>query len=182
MTHQKQKKKLRRIPKVLADELDSAIRATESFAGERLELLARFRRNRIRQIEAWGISSIGKAVEGLELIPLEFFNGIKALDTAFGKLHAFKNGGAGDYAAKDVETTIRSFHASQPRKRENDYKLIANYLRSRNYADSYNQKAIVEDAKIHFAYLNHGHPISESRVRRAITDYGLARQKKSTGT
>lgn len=182
MTGQAHKKKLRKIPKVIADELESAIRATEVFSDQRLELLARYRSNRIRRIAAWGISGIGEPFDGLEPIPLEWISGIEALDKALDKLHQFNNGCAGDYAAKDVETTIRSFHASQPRKRENEYKLIANYLRSRNYADSYNKKAIVEDAKSHFAYLNHGQPISESRVRRAITDYGLARRKKSTCT
>lgn len=182
MTGQPQKKKLRRVPKVIADELESAIRATEAFADQRLELLARYRRNRIRRIATWGISGIGEPVEGLELIPLEFINGIKALDTAFGKLHSFNNGGGGDYAAKDVETAIRSFHASQTRNRENDYGLIADYLRRRKYAESCNKKALVEDARSYFAFLNHGKPIGESRVRRAIRDHGLARGKKSTGT
>lgn len=182
MTGHKQKKKLHRIPKVIADELERAIRSTEAFADQRLEFLTRYRSNRIRRIAAWGIRGIGEPFDGLEPIPLERISGIEALDQALDKLHRFNNGGAGDYAAKDVETTIRSFHASQTRNRENDYGLIADYLRRRKYSESCNKKALVEDARSHFAYLNHGKPISESRVRRAIRDHGLARVKKSTGT
>jgi hypothetical protein len=174
----KAKKALRAIPKALADELAAALKATDPLGDERPVLLARLRRNRAKSIAAWGICNIGTPVADLEAIPIENLTDIQRLDAAFGKLYHYKNGGAGDYAAKDVETAIRSHHASQPRKRENNYKEIADYLRRRNYIESSNKKALVEDARQRFAYLNEGMPISESTIRSALREHGLVRSKK----
>jgi len=162
MTGHKQKKKLHRIPKVIADELESAIRATEAFAGERLELLARYRRNRIRRIATWGIGSIGEPVEGLELIPLECISGIETLDAALGKLHRFKSGGAGDYVAKDVGREINRCRASGPRKpRDEQQKEICQFLQKRDYMSQENKKAIRIAAMERFG-------VCEKTVYRAI--------------
>ena len=162
MTSQTKKKKLRKIPKVIADELETAICAVEVLGNDWMELLARYRRNRLKRISAWGLSSIGDLVEGLEPIPFEFIHGIELLDRAFRKLHHFRNNGAGDYVAKDVERVINQYRASGSRKaKDEQQKEILKFLLSRDYPNQENQKAIRIVASERYG-------VSERTVSRAI--------------
>lgn len=102
-----QNTKLRKYPKILADELNSALRSLEGLAPEqRTELLRRYQRNRMKMIAAVGLDNVNARVEGLELIPFEHHDNIRRLDEAFQKLRHYNNGGAEDYVAADVERTI----------------------------------------------------------------------------
>lgn len=159
--------KLPRIPRVLADELRLALGILDDLDRDlTMELLARFRRNRMRCIAAWGINSGPSPVQGLEPIPIERLADIERLDRAFRNLIAFKNGGAEDYVAVDVEKEINRARARQSRKRITPYQEIGMYLRRRGYAESANKKALVIDAMGHFQ-------VSKSTVYRAIRDLGL---------
>jgi DNA polymerase/3'-5' exonuclease PolX len=166
----------RRIPKVLSDELEAALLAVEDLGHETfMELLARFRRGRTRCIAAWGILNIGAPVDGLESIPLEQLRNIERLDEAFQKLHKFRNGGAGDYVAADVEKAINRLRAQGPRKRTNDYEEICCWLRRRGYETSESKKDLRADAAKHFS-------TSEATIKRASSAGGLARKKQVTVT
>lgn len=156
--------KPRRFPKALAGELSFALSTVRDLGSEQtMELLARFRRNRVKYIATWGLFNTGAPVENLESILPEHHWKLEKLDEAFQKLHHYKNGGAEDYAAIDVERMINSQRAKQPRKRANDYRAIYAYLQSRGYESSVNKKALVADAESHFE-------VSESTIRRAIRD------------
>ena len=163
----------RRFPKVLADELKEALFVVDKLGNElAMELLAAFRRNRLKRIAAWGASSIGNPADGLEPFPLEYFQAFERLDGAFRKLHHFRNGGAGDYVAADVDRVINRQRASQPRIRSNNHEDIARYLKQREYETSDNKKALVMDASSHF-------DTSESTVRKALRSQGLSRRKST---
>lgn len=163
----------RRLPKVLADELDKALFGLDKLGNEQVtNLLATFRRNRAKRISAWGILNIGSPTDGLEPFPLEHYPAIELLDEAFRKLHHFRNGGAGDYVAADVEREINRSRASGPRIRSSSYEDIARYLKQREYETSDNKKALVMDAISHFN-------TSESTVRKALRSQGLSRRKST---
>jgi len=166
---------LPRFPRVLWQELDAALSATDSLGLEQTkELLARYRRNRLKYIATWGVTNIGAKVEGLESIPLEHLRKIERLDEAFQKLHKYRQGGAGDYIAVDVERVINRLRAQQPRSHKTGYEEIGRYLHRRGYMASDNKKALVADAA---SYCQ----VSESTVRRAIRALGLT-GKKSAAT
>jgi hypothetical protein len=162
-----EKKRLPRFPRVLWRELDEALLATESLGHVRtMELLARFRRNRIKFIVAWGVTGVlsGKPlnpVDGLEPMSLEEQRMMERLDKAFQALHSYRNGGAGEYAAVDVERAINRLRAKHPRNRKTDYKEIWEYLQRRGYERSDNKKALVIAAMSHFEK-------GESTIYRAI--------------
>lgn len=166
----------RRFPKVLADELEFALFAVRSLAPEKqAELLARYRRNRVKCIAVWGLLNLDAKVEGLESIPYEYADAIERLDKAFAKVHHYRNGGAGDYVADDVVSEVSRLNAKRPRKRETNYEEIGDYLRRRKYAASGNKKAIVADAMAHF-------DVSESTVQRVISKCALASRKRPAVT
>lgn len=164
----------RRVPKVLADEVRFALHAVRDLGHERvLELLEDYRHNRVRCIATWGVLSIGAPVQGLRSVPAEHFNDIARLDEAFRKLHAYRNGGAGDYAAVDVERAINRLRAQEPRQRPNDYEEIGKWLHRRGYTDGYTKKdALVDEAVKHFQ-------TSESTVRRALSACEMTKKKPS---
>lgn len=169
----KAKKALRAIPKVLAEELAAALKATDPIGDERPTLLARLRRNRAKSIAAWGICNIGKPVADLEAIPIESLADIQRLDAAFSKLYHYTNGGAGDYAAKDVESVINKNRASGSRKaRDEQQKEILDFLLMRDYPNQENQKAIRIAATERF-------DVSERTVSRAIEKGGIAKQRNN---
>lgn len=169
----------KRMPKVLADELLAALQAADKLGpGRAMELLRRYRLNRTKLIAYWGVANIGERppADIHESIPIEHLSVVQNLDRAFARLHHYRNGGAGDYAARDVETAIRSFRASGPRQRETNHYDICEYLKKRKYVENDNKKELVADAAEHFK-------CSESKVRKALSDGGLARntaRKKST--
>lgn len=168
--------KLGRFPKVLADELSAALFAVRDLGHEQtMDLLARYRRNRAKRIATWGVLSVGAPVDGLESIPCEHHWKIERLDDAFQKLHHYRDGGAGDYVATDVEREINRHRGKQPKRRDNAYEDICDYLRRKGYETSENKKELVADAVLHF-------DVSESTIRRAIKKGGLARQKRTTVT
>lgn len=167
------KKKLKTIPKVIADELLAAFRATDSLGEMRSVWLERYRQNRRKCIAAWGISNIGASVDGIEAIPIEYSQDIQRLDEVFRKLHHFLNGGAGDYAAKDVERVINQYRASGSRKaRDEQQKEILKFLLSRDYPNQENQKAIRIAASERYG-------VSERTVSRAIEKGGIAKQRNN---
>ncbi|MCU0809444.1 MAG: hypothetical protein MUE59_00115 [Thiobacillaceae bacterium] len=167
----------RRIPKVLSDELNAALLEVDDLGHETvMELLARYRRNRVRRIARWdalitGVPVTDTQVEGLEPIPVEQFRNIERLDRAFQMLHEYRNGGASDYVAADVEKVINRLRAQGPRKRNNDYAQICTWLRQRGYATSENKKALVAAAADYFI-------TSESTINRAMRVEGLVRKKQ----
>ena len=166
----------RRLPKVLSDELNEALMAVEKLGDESaMDLLERFRRNRAKYISTWGVNNIGNAVSDLEEIPIEHFHAIVNLDKAFTKLHRYRNGGAGDYVAAEVNSEINRLRARKPRNRLNSDEDIAQYLKQRGYETSDNLKELVMDATSHF-------DTSESTVRRAISSQGLTKRKKRKST
>ncbi len=176
MKANKVKKGLPRLPKVLADELFAALSVTDALGQEeRKELLARYRRNRVRCIAVWGVTNTGARVDGLEPIPSEHLLKIERLDDAFQKFHAYRNGGAEDYVAADVERSINRLRAAQPRSRITNYEEIGEYLRRRGYVTSDNKKSLVTDAATHFG-------VSESTIQRAMKARGLTGMKRSTVT
>lgn len=108
----------RRYPKVLADELLSALRDTDELGPLRSEYLARLRRQLVRYFAERGVmvdAGPWKPIHNPEPIPLEWLDRIVALDTAYGKVHAFRNGGAEDYLAADVLRAANQIAAQQPR-------------------------------------------------------------------
>lgn len=176
MKANKVKKRLPRLPKVLADELFSALSLIDVLGHEHtMELLARYRRNCLKRITHWGISNIGAKVNGLEPIPSEHLPKIERLDAAFKKFHAYRNGGAEDYVATDVERSINRLRAAQPRSRIKNYEEIGEHLRRFGYLTSDNKKALVSDAASYFG-------VSESTIQRAIKAEGLIGMKRSTVT
>jgi hypothetical protein len=96
-------KKLRRFPKILADELSAALRAVDDLSREQLHsLLAQFRRNQMRHIAHWGLHQPTGPTPGTTPLPLEYLFRIARLDSAFQALHHYGAGGASDYVAEDV--------------------------------------------------------------------------------
>ena len=99
----------RRFPKVLADKLSfakSMFLKVGNTQEERDELLARYRRNRVRRIATWGISNIGAPVANLEHIPYEHYDAIARMDEVFHEMHHFLDGGAEDYCAKSITAIV----------------------------------------------------------------------------
>lgn len=165
------KSALSRYPKVLADELHAALSGVSELTPEtKMEYLERYRSNHVKCIATWGLLNIGAPVSGLKHIPEKYFQKIARLDAAFQKLHDYRNGGAGDYAAADVEKAINSFRAKGPRKRDHNYGEICDWLRRRGYESSDNKKRLVLDAVDVF-------DVSESRVRRALQANGMTRKE-----
>lgn len=169
------KKSLPRLPKVLADELNAAINDVQLLGqSEAMRLLAVHRENRRNAIAAWGITAIGAPVPGLTPIPLEHLARIQRLDDIFQKLHRYHAGGAHDYAAKDVESLISSFRRLGQDGRKADHTEIINFLKSRNYSQSDNKKALELAAVEKFE-------VSLRTVQRAAQAGNLTRAKnKST--
>ncbi len=171
-----EKAKLRRFPKVLADELHFALWIVRRLGRERaLELLDNYRHNRARCIGTWGVLNIGAPVEGLRPIPPEHFADIARLDEAFSKLHAYRDGGAEDHVAADVERAINSLRAQGTRSRSTEHAEICEWLRGRGYTKSDNKKDLVSKAGEHFG-------VSDSTVRRALRQCNMTRGKKSSVT
>lgn len=161
---------LPKFPKVLTNKVSHALRATKDMGHERTKLLLdRHRSNHAKRIAAWGISNIGAPVPLLEPMPIEYLYKIKNLDDAFNELRHYIDGGASDYAAKEVGSHINRLRASVPRNRKTEYREIAEYLRIRNYEDSSNKKKLISDAQQHFS-------VSESTVRRAIQQRKLRKK------
>ncbi|WP_166257682.1 hypothetical protein [Marinobacter salicampi] len=167
----------RRYPKVLADEVQQALRGTDHLGHEKtMELLKLYRKGKMRLVANIGLDGqLNKGDCYFKDIPPEHFDAIRQLDIAFEKLHKFNHGGAGDYAAADVERYMNSEIARRPRKREsatpNDE--IAAYLRRRNYLTAELKKPIILDAMARF-------DVGERKVMYAAKEHGLTRSKKST--
>lgn len=160
---------LRRYPKVLSDELARAFRIIDRLGHDiALGLLKKYRRNRRLRIAAWGISNIGAPVDGLEQIPFEYVDEIGKLDTAFSKLHHYRNGGAADYTAADVERKISRIRSKTKRKPKNNDDEIIDYLNKHGYATSDNKKAIISDAAAYFSTT--GRTIYRAMERKKSTD------------
>lgn len=154
-TEEQKWRRKRRYPKILADEVLSALRDTDHLGHERtMELLELYRAGRLQMIADIGIRDdpASKRRSYFQAIPIGHLNAIRNLDTAFGKLHQYKNGGAGDYAAADVEKFINAERGKLPRKRSRkvDSEEVETFLIRRNYSDSNNKKAIISDAAAHF--------------------------------
>lgn len=168
--------KLVRYPKVIADELNAALRAVRDLGHKQTDdLLARYRRNHVKCIATWGVLNIGAPVDGLESIPYEHLWKIARLDDAYQKLHHYREGGAGDYVATDVEREINRHRGKQTKRGDNEHEKICAYLRRKGYETSDNKRELVVDAELKFR-------VSESTIRRAIRKGGLARQKLTTVT
>lgn len=116
---------IRRVPKVLADELIAAFRGVSDLEHELcFELLARYRRNSSKiQLACAAAFGIGPVDRGFspsidrEHIPLEWIDPIRCLDEAFKKLHAYNAGGASAYVAEEVYRAAQKAAASRPRQR-----------------------------------------------------------------
>ncbi|MEP1214788.1 MAG: hypothetical protein ABJM11_00090 [Marinobacter sp.] len=119
-----------------------------------MELLKLYRAGRMQMIAGMGLRDDlpSNSCSNFQAIPIEHFNAIRNLDTAFKKLFHYIRGGAGDYAAIDVEKFISSERGKLPRKRSRkvDSEEVETFLIRRNYADSDNKKAIISDAASHF--------------------------------
>ncbi len=163
----KKKSKLPRYPKVLFEKLRFALFCVRDLDHEMvMDLLMKYRCNRTRFIAATGINNkylpteVGNcesvSVKDLEPIPIEHLHNIEQLDEAFQQLHKYRNGGAGDYIAADVESGINSLRAKMPRAprigrgEKVDHDEICAYLRRRSYESSSNKKALRIDAMSHF--------------------------------
>lgn len=171
-----QKATLRRFPKVLADELHLALGIVHRLGQERaLELLDNYRRNHAKCIATWGVLTSGASVQGLKPIPEEHVAEIARLDEAFRKLHAYRHGGAEEYAAADVERAINSLRARGTRSRSTEHAEICEWLQGRGYTKSDNKKDLVSRAAEHF-------DVSGSTVQRALRQCNMTRGKKSTVT
>ena len=142
-----------------------------------MQLLKLYRKAKMRMIADVGIrvENYNKNVRYFEHIPMEYRTAISDLDAAYGKLYHYLNGGAGDYAAIDVEKFINSERARLPRKHaaSADNEEIAEYLMKRNYSSSVNKKEIILDAMERF-------DACESKVRKAANKHGLTNRKKTT--
>ncbi|MBY4828699.1 hypothetical protein [Burkholderia dolosa] len=171
----------RRFPKVLAEELSCALRCVERLIpdpDERLEMLARFRRNRARRIAAWGLEPSSQAIDGCEHIPIEYDGALCDVDRAFAKLVGYRVHPE-DYASTEVAVLIgsalQSRRASRPRNRKDGglHEEIAGYLRRRGIkcAQRGEQKGIVQDAVEYFK--EQGLSVSETTIRRVIREHGL---------
>lgn len=164
----------KRFPKILADELNSALDGVSEIPQEQVtELLKRFRHNRVKWLAAW-LQGCAR-VECIEPIPYQYQYAIKKLDEAFAKVHRYRNDGAGDYVSAGVVSKVARLNAKNKRKRATDYKVIAEHLLKRGYKDSDNKQSLVDSAAEHFG-------VSRSTVQRAIREHGLASKKQPSVT
>ncbi len=172
---QMSKKSLPRLPKVLADELNAAINGVQPLGQfEAMRLLSIYRENRRSAIATWGLTAIGAPVPRLAPIPLEHLARIQKLDEVFQKLHRYHAGGAHEYAAKNVESLINSYRRLGQEGRKANHTEIINFLKSRNYSQSDNKKALELAAAEKFE-------VSPRTVQRAAQAGDLTRAKnKST--
>lgn len=152
----------RRFPKVLADELLAALSAVQELDPEvKMQLLARYRRNRGRYIAAWGLNSPEATPQGLEHIPFEWHSQIADLDKAFAKVHRYMGGGAEDYVASDV---MKEINRSISRKRRTSTftdEELNRYLSRRKFEESSEKVSIIAAAAEHFE-------VTTKTIRRRI--------------
>lgn len=107
MTHQSPTE--RKYPKVLIVKFAFALSEFHKVGNsqeERHELLARYRRNRMRRIATWGIFNTGAPVDNLEHIPYEYYDAIGRMDEVFHEMHHFLDGGAEDYCAASITAIV----------------------------------------------------------------------------
>ena len=167
----------RKFPIILSDKIKSAFYGVRNLdKGLVMDLLKRFRYNRVKYIGTVGLTfrdpdKVQEAVD-LKPIPAQYFLQIRDLDEAFQELHRYRNGGAGEYAARDVERALNSERAKSPRKRTSDHQEIYDFLVRRKYTTSQNKKAIIADACSRFG-------LGERTIYRVARRYGLTR-KQST--
>ena len=136
----------KRFPAALSDQLSRALHGIRDLEpGLAMELLARFRRNRVRLIASIGASmlqagSSQKPPADMEMIPPEYLASIERLDDAFQAFHRYRTGGAEEYVARDVFKTVQGLLSAgrTSAKREQ----IAEYLIKEGYPTSKNKKAI----------------------------------------
>lgn len=171
--------KLRRFPKVLADEVRDAMADVRRLApsADVMDLLSRYRRARTKYIAEHGISGIysPSSVPAPAPVPLELHDSIRRLDEAFQKIHHYNRGGAADYLADGVMRAANRAIAKRSRgleERCEQEQIIFDALMRARYSDSDNKKAI----KLRLMS-NLG--ITQYQISKVIRNYGLARKKKT---
>ena len=141
----------RRFPKVLADEITSALSAVEELDHEQqMEFLRRYRRNRARHIAAWGLLTPDAPVHGLEHIPHEWHSKIADLDAAWTKIHSYRDGGAEDYVAAYVMKEINKVNSRKRRTSTFTDEELNIYISRRHFKDSTDKTSIISAAAEHF--------------------------------
>ena len=173
----------RRIPKILADELEEAFANLSEFGPyETMRMLKRYRANRVVWLANKGLNGPSDPdwyrTISAGIPTARALLDVQKLDEVFHKLHEFrKPGGADLYGSRALKDSyISERQAGFARKAKGrsakvSSEKIANWLQSKGYATADYKTALVMDAMSYFA-------VSKGTITNAISKHGLARKKK----
>lgn len=102
----------RKFPKILADELSTALDTAKDLMGANVdEYLKLYRKARVELIAQKGITILEKDVIEQKMalntnIPYEFLTALNNLEQAFERLHRFNDGGAHEYVSEAIKKEV----------------------------------------------------------------------------